>query len=41
VESGLWSGVAGTLAFFVDGVWHDGSYDFEALLAALEGAEGR
>jgi hypothetical protein len=26
--------------FFVSGVRHDGSYDFETLLAALKGAEG-
>ena len=40
VESGLRSGVPGTPTFFVNGVRHHGSYDFETLLAALEAAEG-
>jgi protein-disulfide isomerase len=36
--SGVRSGVNGTPTFYVDGVRHDGSYDLETLLAALEGA---
>lgn len=33
--SGVRSGVNGTPSFFVNGVRHDGGYDFESLLAAL------
>jgi NhaA family Na+:H+ antiporter len=44
LESGLRSGVPGTPTFFINrvrnGVRHDGSHDFETLLAALEGAGG-
>ena len=40
LESGLLSGVPGTPTFFINGVRHDGSHDFETLLAALEGAGG-
>jgi protein-disulfide isomerase len=35
--SGVRSGVNGTPTFYVDGVRHDGSYEREALLAAIEG----
>jgi protein-disulfide isomerase len=40
LESGLRSGGPGTPTFFIKGVRHDGSHDFERLLAALEGAGG-
>jgi protein-disulfide isomerase len=30
------SGVNGTPTFYIDGVRHDGSFDLETLLAALE-----
>lgn len=33
--SGVRSGVNGTPAFFINGVRHDGSYDFQSLLAAI------
>jgi len=36
--SGVRSGVNGTPSFYVNGARHDGSYDFETLLAALERA---
>jgi len=36
--SGVRSGVNGTPTFFINGVRHDGSYEVEALLAALERA---
>jgi protein-disulfide isomerase len=36
--SGVRSGVNGTPTFYVDGVRHDGSYDLETLLTALERA---
>jgi protein-disulfide isomerase len=36
--SGVRSGVNGTPTFFVNGVRHDGSYDFESLSAAIESA---
>jgi protein-disulfide isomerase len=36
--SGVRSGVNGTPTFFVNGVRHDGSYEFETLLAAVEAA---
>jgi protein-disulfide isomerase len=36
--SGVRSGVNGTPTFYIDGVRHDGSYDLETLLAALEQA---
>ena len=35
--SGVRSGVNGTPTFFINGTRHDASYDYEALLAALEG----
>jgi protein-disulfide isomerase len=38
LRSGLRSGVRGTPTFFINGVRHDGSHNFEALLAALEAA---
>jgi protein-disulfide isomerase len=38
--SGVRSGVNGTPTFYVNGVRHDDSYDFETLLAALHGAAG-
>jgi protein-disulfide isomerase len=36
--SGVRSGVNGTPTFFINGVRHDGSYEVDALLAALERA---
>ncbi|APW63470.1 DsbA family protein [Paludisphaera borealis] len=39
--SGARGGVNGTPTFFINGVRHDGSYDFDTLLGALEGAIGR
>jgi protein-disulfide isomerase len=36
--SGVRSGVNGTPAFYINGARHDGSYDIETLLAALERA---
>src|SRR3712207_1659634 len=36
VQSGLQSGVPGTPTFFVNGVRHDGTYDFETLLRSEE-----
>jgi protein-disulfide isomerase len=38
--SGVRSGVNGTPTFYIEGVRHDDSYDFETLLAALERAAG-
>ena len=38
--SGVRSGVNGTPTFYINGVRHDGSYEREQLLAALEGAAG-
>jgi protein-disulfide isomerase len=38
-RSGLRSGVRGTPTFFINGARHDGSRDFETLLAPLEAAE--
>jgi protein-disulfide isomerase len=38
--SGVRSGVPGTPTFFIDGVRHDDSFDFDVLLAALERAAG-
>jgi protein-disulfide isomerase len=34
--SGARSGVNGTPTFFINGVRHDGAYDFDALLEAIE-----
>jgi protein-disulfide isomerase len=39
--SGVRSGVNGTPTFYVNGVRHDDSYEFETLLAALERAASR
>jgi protein-disulfide isomerase len=36
--SGVRSGVNGTPTFFINSVRHDGSYDFDTLLNAIEGA---
>ncbi|HZT44009.1 MAG TPA: thioredoxin domain-containing protein [Chthonomonadaceae bacterium] len=36
--SGVRSGVNGTPSFFINGARHDGSYDYETLLAAIEKA---
>jgi protein-disulfide isomerase len=36
--SGIQSGVKGTPTFFINGVRHDGSFDFESLLEAIEDA---
>jgi protein-disulfide isomerase len=38
--SGVRSGVNGTPTFYVNGVRHDGSYELDTLLAALEDAAG-
>jgi protein-disulfide isomerase len=38
--SGVRSGVNGTPTFFINGVRHDDSYEFETLLSALERAAG-
>ena len=35
VEAGLDSGVTGTPTFFINGIRHQGDYDFESLLAAV------
>jgi len=37
VESALATGVGGTPTFFVDGVRHEGAFDVQSLMAALEG----
>lgn len=37
-ESGVESGVGGTPTFFVNGVKHDGGYDLDSLLTAVEAA---
>ncbi len=39
--SGVRSGVNGTPTFFINGVRHDDSYDYEVLLAALNDAASR
>ena len=39
--SGVRSGVNGTPTFFINGLRHDGSYDLDTLLIALEAAAGR
>jgi protein-disulfide isomerase len=36
--AGVRSGVNGTPSFFINGLRHDGSYDFESLLAGIEAA---
>jgi protein-disulfide isomerase len=38
--SGVRSGVNGTPTFFINGVRHDGSWDFEPLFLALQRAAG-
>lgn len=40
LESGRAAGVTGTPAFFVNGQRHDGTYDAQSLIAALEQAAG-
>jgi protein-disulfide isomerase len=40
-RSGVRSGVNGTPTFFVNGVRHNGPYDYESLLSALVGAAPR
>ncbi len=37
---GVRSGVNGTPTFFINGVRHDGPYDFDSLFAAIEAAVG-
>ena len=37
---GIRSGVNGTPTFFINGVRHDGPYDFDSLFAAIEAAAG-
>ena len=41
IRSGRAAGVAGTPAFFVNGVRHDGGYDAQSLIAALESSSPR
>jgi protein-disulfide isomerase len=41
VTSGVRSGVMGTPTFFIDGVRHDGSWDFDSLSMALLNAAAR
>jgi protein-disulfide isomerase len=41
VLSGARSGVNGTPTFFIDGVRHDGDYELDTLLAAIERAASR
>jgi protein-disulfide isomerase len=38
--SGVRSGVNGTPTFFIDGIRHDGPFDYQTLFVALEGAIG-
>jgi protein-disulfide isomerase len=38
VYSGIQSGVSGTPTFFINGIRHDGSYDLDTLLAAIQDA---
>jgi protein-disulfide isomerase len=33
--SSVWSSVNGTPTFFINGLRHDGSYDYDSLMAAL------
>lgn len=40
-KTGVQNGVYGTPGIFLNGVRHDGSYDFDTLLAALTGLENR
>jgi protein-disulfide isomerase len=39
-RSGALSGVNGTPTFFIDGLRHDGDYDFDSLWSAIAGAAG-
>jgi protein-disulfide isomerase len=39
--SGIRSGVNGTPTFFINGKRHDGSYEFEVLMEAVEAAAGQ
>jgi protein-disulfide isomerase len=41
VLSGVRSGVNGTPTFFINGVRHEGAYDFDSLLAAIQDEGGR
>jgi protein-disulfide isomerase len=41
LESGAQSGVNGTPTFFINGVRHDGAYDLETTLQALDTARSR
>jgi protein-disulfide isomerase len=41
VRSGRAAGLSGTPAFFVNGVRHDGGYDAQSLIAALESSSPR
>ena len=36
VDSGIASGVQGTPAFYINGQQHDGSYDYESMVEAIE-----
>jgi protein-disulfide isomerase len=38
--SGVRSGVNGTPTFFINGVRHDGSYDFDTMMAAIAAVGG-
>jgi len=38
ILSGIQSGVNGTPTFFINGIRHDGSFDLDAMLAAIEDA---
>ena len=38
--SGVRSGVNGTLTFFINGLRHDGTFDLDALVDAIEVAAG-
>jgi protein-disulfide isomerase len=38
--SGVRSGVNGTPTFFINGIRHDGSYDYPVMLAAIQAAAG-
>jgi protein-disulfide isomerase len=38
--SGVRSGVNGTPTFFINDLRHDGSFDYDTLLAAIEDAAG-
>jgi protein-disulfide isomerase len=38
IETGRSSGVTGTPAFFINGAWYEGPYDFDSMLVAAENA---